>query len=144
MEDKYLISVIGTQTVDGEQDTIELTTSADYIEKNGKKFIKYREYSDEENSSVYVLNLIKIENNNKITISKTLVNTSHLILECGKRHQCVYQTPIGSMSIGVYTSHMSVNLDESGGKIEVEYTIDFNAGFESENKIEIVLTAKNV
>ena len=47
MDDKYIISVIGTQSLDGEEDTIELTTSASYTERNGKKYIKYREYDPE-------------------------------------------------------------------------------------------------
>ena len=70
MDDKYIISVIGTQSLDGEEDTIELTTSASYTERNGKKYIKYREY-DPENGSVYILNIIKIESKNKIALVKS-------------------------------------------------------------------------
>lgn len=142
MDDKYLISVIGTQTVDGEKETLELTTSAAYMEKNGKKFITYREYNPD-NGEQYIVNIIKIEGKNKITLTKNDSDKcSQLILECGKRHQCFYSTPIGSMSIGIYTESMSHSLDENGGKIEIDYTIDFNADFQSENHMEIVLAEK--
>ena len=139
MDDKYIISVIGTQSFDGEEDTIELTTSASFAERNGKKFIKYREY-DPENGNVYVSNVIKIESEDKITLVKNGGNRySQLILECGKRHQCMYSSAIGSMSIGIYTETISCDVDKDGGKIEIDYTIDFNSDFQSDNHMLIVL-----
>lgn len=111
------------------------------MNKNGKKFVKYREYSEDGENS-YVTTVLKIEDSNKVTITKTMNTTSQLILERGKRHQCIYFTPIGSMSIGVYTEDMRCTIDENGGRLEVAYTIDFNSGFESYNRIEIELTKK--
>ena len=144
MDDKYIISVIGTQSLDGEEDTIELTTSASYTERNGKKYIKYREY-DPENGSVYILNIIKIESKNKITLVKSGDERySQLILECGKRHQCMYTSSMGSMSIGIYTESISYEIDKDGGKIEIDYTIDFNSDFQSDNHMLIILRKKEL
>ncbi len=144
MDDKYIISVIGTQSLDGEEDTIELTTSASYTERNGKKYIKYREY-DPENGSVYILNIIKIESKNKIALVKSGDERySQLILECGKRHQCMYTSSIGSMSIGIYTESISYEIDKDGGKIEIDYTIDFNSDFQSDNHMLIILRKKEL
>ncbi|MBQ6557770.1 MAG: DUF1934 domain-containing protein [Clostridia bacterium] len=142
MDDKYIISVIGTQSFEEDEDTIELTTSASYIERNGKKFIKYREY-DPDNNNVYVSNVIKIESKDKITLVKNGGNRySQLILECGKRHQCMYSSSIGSMSIGIYTETIAYDVDENGGKIEIDYTIDFNSDFQSDNHMLIILRKK--
>ncbi len=144
MDDKYIISVIGTQSLDGEEDTIELTTSASYTERNGKKYIKYREY-DPENGSVYILNIIKIESKNKITLVKSGDERySQLVLECGKRHQCMYTSSMGSMSIGIYTESISYEIDKDGGKIEIDYTIDFNSDFQSDNHMLIILRKKEL
>jgi len=142
LDDKYIISVIGTQSFEEDEDTIELTTSASYIERNGKKFIKYREY-DPDNNNVYVSNVIKIESKDKITLVKNGGNRySQLILECGKRHQCMYSSSIGSMSIGIYTETIAYDVDENGGKIEIDYTIDFNSDFQSDNHMLIILRKK--
>ncbi|MDE7389452.1 MAG: DUF1934 domain-containing protein [Lachnospiraceae bacterium] len=140
MEDKYIISVVGTQLVDDEQDVLTMTTTASYSERNGKKLIKYKEYPDED-SEIPVTTLLKLEEN-KLTISKKMGVTSQLILECGKRHQCAYSTPIGVMTIGVYTESMEYEIDAQGGFIEVSYTLDFNADLESKNTINIKLTKK--
>lgn len=142
MNDNYIISVIGTQTVDGEKNTIELTTAASYMEKNGRKLIKYREY-DPDNGENYAVNIIKIESTDKIILVKNNHgNIGQLILESGKRHQCLYDTPVGSMSIGIYTDTVSLDIDENGGKIEIDYTIDFNADFQSDNHMKIILKKK--
>ena len=42
MEENYLISILGRQTVNGEQDEVEVTTLGRYTEKNGKKYIVYK------------------------------------------------------------------------------------------------------
>lgn len=139
--DKYVISVVGTQSVDGESDTIELTTTAAFTERNGKKLIRYKEYADD-SSGEYITTLLSIENDKKLSIIKNLDKHSELILEEGQRHQCAYFTPLGNMMIGVYTESISVDIDENGGSVEVEYTLDFNSGFESSNKIEIELRKK--
>lgn len=142
MNDNYIISVIGTQTVDGEKNTIELTTAASYMEKNGRRLIKYREY-DPDNGENYAVNIIKIESKEKIILVKNNHgNIGQLILESGKRHQCLYDTPVGSMSIGIFTDTVSLDIDENGGKIEIDYTIDFNADFQSDNHMKIILKKK--
>ena len=144
MDDKYLVSVIGTQIVDDEENTIELTTSASYAERNGKKYIKYREYDPDYGES-YISNVIKIENEDKITLVKTSERKySQLILECGVRHQCMYTSAIGTLSIGIYTDSIFCELDENGGKIEIDYTIDFNSDFQSDNHMLILLNKKEI
>ncbi len=144
MDEKYIVSVIGTQIVDDEENTIELTTSASYAERNGKKYIKYREY-DTDFGEPYISNIVKIESNKKITLVKNSgVKYSQLILESGVRHQCMYQSAVGTLSIGIYTDWIQCELDENGGKVEIEYTIDFNSDFQSENHMLIVLEKKGV
>ena len=144
MSKDYLITVTGTQTFDEESETLELTTSAVYGERNGKKLIKYKEYDTEDAGSV-VSNIIKIEGKDKITLVKNNgVHYSQLILEYGKRHQCFYSTPIGNMAVGIYTDSMTHEIDENGGRIEIDYSIDFNGDFQSENHLVIVLCKKEL
>ena len=40
MEEKYILSVEGKQTVDGQSDKIDLQTRASYMMKNGNRYIK--------------------------------------------------------------------------------------------------------
>ncbi len=143
MPDKkdYLISVTGIQEVDGERDKIELTTVGNYMIKNGKTYIGYKEYFDDDPSSVSD-NLIKIEPDDRVTIIRNGGKQTRLILEKGRRHQCHYRTVMGDMMIGVFTDTVSNKLDKSGGKLHVSYELDFNNEFISKNEFYIDVQEK--
>lgn len=134
---KYLISIVGEQILDGESDKVEVLTTGNYLMKKDHCYIGYKEY-EENNPNDYSDNLIKVENE-VVTISRKGSTKSQLMLEKGKRHQCVYQTPMGDLMIGVYTKSMKSTLTEKGGTLEVSYTLDFNTDLVSENKFKVTI-----
>ncbi len=137
---KYLISIIGEQILDGESDKIEVLTTGNYMIKKDHCYIGYKEY-EENNPNDYSDNLIKVEND-MVTITRKGTMKSQLMLEKGKRHQCVYQTPMGDLMIGVYTKSMKSTLTETGGTLEVSYTLDFNTDLMSENSFKVTVEEK--
>ncbi len=137
MKKEYLISILGEQTLDGEKDKIEVITSGNFIKKKDHYYIGYKEY-DDDNPSLFFNNLIKVEDN-MVTISRKGPMRSTLLLEHGRRHQCVYQTVAGDMVIGVFTKTLNNNLSERGGSLEVSYTLDFNTDLVSENRFYITV-----
>ena len=140
--DNYLISVTGIQEVDGEKDSIELTTVGSYMINNrGNKYTGYKEY-DEENPSISSNNVVKVENDDKVTIIRNGGQQTRLILERGKRHQCHYRTIMGDLMIGVFTDSITSNLDDKGGKLHVSYELDFNNEFISKNEFYIDVKEK--
>ena len=99
----YMISIVGEQKVEGQDDRIEVITEGKYMMKNGHFLINYKEY-DEDLPDKFLNNLVKVENET-VTISRKGPLSSQLILEKGKRHQCMYQTIAGTLSICLlYTS----------------------------------------
>ena len=60
MEENYLISILGRQVVNGEPEEIEVTTFGQYSEKNGKRYIMYREYEDSVPSSKARTSILKV------------------------------------------------------------------------------------
>ena len=141
MDNNYLISIIGTQEVDGEKDTVEVMTNGDLVTKNGTTYISYREYSND-NPNIYSHNLIKIESDEKVTIIRKGETESRLILEKGKRHQCFYKTVAGSLVIGIFTDEVNIDLSEKGGSLSLSYSIDFNSDLVSNNEFKISLKVK--
>ncbi len=140
-EEKYMISIVGEQILDGESDKIEVLTGGNYIMKNGHSYIGYKEY-DETSPNDYYDNLIKVENDT-VTITRKGPMRSQLMLQKGRRHQCYYQTPAGELMIGVYTKTMNSTLGENGGRLEVSYTLDFNTDLVSENSFIITVEQKS-
>lgn len=139
MKDKFLISIKGIQVIDGEKDVIEMTTTGKYIKKNDHAYIGYKEY-DRDNPEICSNNLIKVENEDKVTIVRNEGKQTRLILEKGRRHQCHYRTVMGDLMIGVFSDTISSQLDENGGKLYVKYSLDFNSSFVSKNEFYIDIT----
>lgn len=136
----YMISIVGEQRVDGQDDRIEVLTEGKYMMKSGHFLINYKEY-DEDLPDKFFNNLIKVEDET-VTISRKGPLSSQLILEKGKRHQCMYQTVAGTLSIGVFTKTLNNNLNKNGGSLEVIYTLDFNSDLVSENRFKIDIEKK--
>ncbi len=141
MDNNYMISIVGTQEVDGEKETIEVMTEGDIIEKNGRTYISYREYCDD-NPKNYSHNLIKLEDDGKITIIRKGETESRLILEKGKRHQCYYRTIAGDLMIGIFTEFVKRDISPDGGSLNIKYSIDFNNDLVSNNEFYIKVTKK--
>lgn len=137
MQNNYLISVTTQQILaEDETDKIELVTDGDYTIKNGHRYIVYKEYSDDtppQHNSTF----IKIEKNEgseeTVTISRRGTMRSDLILEKGKRHQCHYDTPMGTLIMGIYTAKIDNRLSNDGGTLTLEYDVDYNSDFISKN-----------
>ena len=136
----YMISIVGEQKVEVQDDRIEVITESKYMMKNGHFLINYKEY-DEDLPDKFLNNMVKVENET-VTISRKGPLSSQLILEKGKRHQCMYQTIAGTLSIGVFTKTLNNNLNENGGSLEVIYTLDFNSDLVSENRFRIDIEKK--
>ena len=68
-KEKYLISIIGEQIVDGETDKIEVITTGNYMIKRDHCYIGYKEY-DEDAPENFFDNLIKVEKDTVTIIRK--------------------------------------------------------------------------
>lgn len=139
-EQDFLITIVGRQTVDGSTDTVEVLTEGTLISKDGHYLILYREYSDD-TEGLYSDNTIKVESDT-VVIRRSGVTSTELYLEREKRHQCLYETEAGCLSIGIYTKSVKNRLTPEGGTLEVSYTIDFSADLISENHFSLKIERK--
>lgn len=137
---RYRITIIGEQLVDGEHNKIEVLTDGKFMQKRDHFYIGYREY-DEDNPSKVYNNVIRVDKD-MVTISRTGPQRSRLLLQKDKRHQCIYETVAGTLSIGVFTKTLHSTLRENGGTLEVSYTLDFNTDLVSENRFHITVEEK--
>ncbi len=140
-KERYLISILGEQKLDGETDKVEVLTGGNFIKRKDRFFIGYREY-DEDNPDTFYNNMIKVEGDT-VTIDRKGPMQSQLLLQKGKRHQCIYRTIAGDLNIGVFTKTLENRLNERGGTLEVSYTLDFNTDLVSENRFFIKIEEKD-
>ena len=133
-----IISITGVQEIDGETDTIEFITDGRFGIKEGKYFLSYDEgYLIEGGGNVKTK--FFVNSPQAVVISRKGDIESRMEIEKDERRICFYDTPIGKISIGIYGEEVNVNLNESGGEIDLAYTVDSELKPISQNKVKITV-----
>lgn len=133
------VSVSGTQFELDPAEPIELITFGDYYHKNGKHYILYDEIDLEEGETIK--NRIKMTPD-KIEVVKSGSLNGQLIFEKGKNHLTYYDTPMGSLLMGVNTNSIRMIEEENHIKATVRYSLEVNYDHISNCEITIDVRSK--
>ena len=72
-----------------------------------------------------------------VTMTREGTMNSQMIFEEGKKHNFLYDTPFGATTMGVNTSRVSVDMNERGGAMEVDYMVDYQQSVVGHNHFMI-------
>lgn len=134
MTKEILLSIAGLHLVDGENGNVEVVTPGDYYSRGGKHYILYDEVV--EGMSGHISNVIKVREDTLEITKKGLTNT-RMVLEKGKRHKAVYQTPFGNIELGLTGQNLLVTETEENIDIRAEYLLEINEENMAECTIEM-------
>lgn len=118
-----MIKVLGIQSKpDGsDRDNIELLTEGQYDYSEDKITISY----DESKLTGYVGSVTTFTiYPDYIILNRDGELNTDMIFDDAMRHECHYDTPVGSMRLGIVTLDVKRELDENGGHMEVHYILD--------------------
>lgn len=138
MKKDIKVSVSGIQFEIEPTEPVELICFGDYYNKNGKHYILYDEIDMEEGDTIK--NRIKMTPN-KIEVTKSGAMNGQLIFEQGKNHLTYYDTPMGSLLMGVNTSSIRMMEEEDHIKATVRYSLEMN--YEHISNCEITIDVKS-
>ncbi len=132
-----MITVKTVQINENGKENMELTTEGRFGEKDGEFLITYKDsmMSDEFGE---VNTSIKVEKG-VVTITRSGAYRSKINLEKGKRCNCLYATPFGTMTMGFFGEEIESSLTEKGGSLKVLYAVDVNDAQVSKNEIYITV-----
>lgn len=131
-----VIKITGTQTVDGEQDVVELTTNGTLKRQNdGWQLCYYETEATGMEGTTTQLDIVP----GHLNLMRSGTHPSMLILEKGRRHHCNYHTPYGTIDLGTYASEISYDLHDKGGEVNFSYTLGFNGGVSSAHTVHITV-----
>lgn len=133
--DEVIINIKGTQTVDGEDEIMELTTVGKLSEKDGKWYLRYDE--NEMIGQKGVSTLLKIIDEHQVVMQRTGNMNTRLTVEKGQRHMSHYDTGMGQMRVGIFGEKIENAITADGGRFYMSYTIDVNYDMVSRNQVEI-------
>ena len=134
MRKNVMLTIRGTQRIDGQEETIELLTCGQLARRNGSYWISY----DESETTGFAghRTTLHIEKN-RVTMRRTGLTSSNLVIEKGARHQCNYETGYGPLNIGICGEFITSSLSDEGGDVDFAYSMDIDTALQAEQRISI-------
>lgn len=136
---KVIINIVDSHEIDGENSSSELITIGTL---NGCGDNYSLVYSEQDEYLKGCITTLKIENKNRIVMTRTGDICTEMIIEKDKRHNCHYITPHGDFMMGIFARYVHSTMGADGGELKFQYTVDFNTGLASVN--ELMVTVKEV
>lgn len=126
MTKDVLLSISGLQfAAQDEEDTmpVEVITAGDYYKKNGKHYILYNEVTEGFDGNTK--NIIKLTEDS-LDITKRGVSNVHMVFEKNKKNVSYYNTPFGSLLIGIDAKSVDIAETEDNIDVRVKYNLEVN------------------
>lgn len=140
MKDNVTISLTSIQWQDGEKTQTELVTKARQSRLSGFDVIAY----DDTEATGFEGSVTTIKTHgNSAYITREGTANSVLALEEGRKNFCQYETPYGSMRLGVYAHNVDNTIAENG-RLYLKYSLDLNGSPLSENEIIMTINKGNI
>ena len=138
MNKEVIINISGLQLDAGTEEPIELMTTGDYYLKNGKHYVIYDELTDD---SQVVKNRLKISPK-VVEVTKKGASSSHMVFERGKENLTYYDTPFGSLLLGINTSKLDLEEKEDSMALHIDYGLSINSDHVSDCSIDVSIASK--
>ena len=135
MKKDVLLTIKDSHTIDGDTESYEMSTRGIWESDLSGYKISYDEQYDELKGCHTELHV----KGSCVSMVRTGSFNTEMTIEMGKRHNCQYQSPFGSMLIGISAQKVASDIIDGKGTLELRYTIDFYGGVASENELIITL-----
>ena len=130
-----LITVRGIQvTADEPATDMELVTEGEYTYDNGTGWFTYEE--TEITGMEGTTTRFDFSPTEAVITREGSVSSKMVFME-GKLNVFLYNTPWGSMTMGIDTHKIESDLNEHGGSIEIDYTLSFDRAPLSRNRFSV-------
>lgn len=130
-----VITIVSRQNFEGcEPDQIDLITTGRLYGRNGKFYISYEE--SELTGMEGSRTTLKIEPK-QITMTRTGTYPSQMRFAEHKREVGLYETELGSVAVSTHTSKLTSSIDENGGALEINYTVEIDANLAGAHRFEM-------
>ena len=132
---KAMISIKGSPAYPyNEDDGYELMTDGVYLSKDGFSVFSYME--SELTGFNGLLTTFNVEPD-RVVLKRGGDMISEMIFSEKQKHNFLYETPFGSIMMGIDTRSIQRNLRDDGGSLEIRYDIEVDNVAVSQNLFQI-------
>ncbi len=135
MTKNVLIKIIGTQEINNETETSEFTTEGRFGHRDGSFYLSYDE--GEILGLKNVKALLYVKEDGTVILQRSGPMTARMVIAAGKRNTCLYNTPFGTITMGISAETVKHQFGPEGGSISLSYTIDTDLKLMSRNTLNI-------
>ena len=138
MEKDVIISIRGLQNLahSGEEDRFELITAGRLRRCDGAYTLEYDETDLTGMKGTKTAFEIAPE---RIILMRTGDINSQMVFEQGRRHLSLYELAEGSLSVGVSTRRLRVDIGDDGGELEFHYGLEIDQAEIGENAVHLTV-----
>jgi uncharacterized beta-barrel protein YwiB (DUF1934 family) len=137
MKKLVVIAVKGMQKYENaEPDAVELVTEG-WFQRDGARYTIA--YEESELTGLDNTRTTIQADGDRLTMVRMGEFNAQMVFQEGRRHLSMYNTPYGSMAIGVNTHHLLVDLNDQGGLIEIDYAIEVDHEVAGRNVFRITV-----
>ena len=141
MNKDVIISISGWQfTDDCDGETLELVTEGKLARDGELYSITYDE--SELTGLDGTTTMLEIDKD-RIVLSRRGNVDSQLVFEQGKKHMGFYETMFGAFTVGVSTRKISSTIADTGGNIEIDYTVEVDHALAGQNNFRLNVREAN-
>jgi uncharacterized beta-barrel protein YwiB (DUF1934 family) len=139
---KVIITVNGIQiTADEPAENMELITEGEYTFADGMGFFTYEE--SEMTGMAGTTTRFDFSPTEAVITREGTVSSKMVFVE-GKMNVFLYNTPYGTMTMGIDTHKIENTLTEKGGVIDIDYTLTFDRAELSRNRFNVKIKEQAV
>ena len=142
MTKDIIVTISGLHDNDGEVDApIETMTPGQYFFKNGKHYVVYDEMLDGLEGTLK--STIKFTEN-QVELLRSGAASARMVFQPEHEHMVIYQTPMGPLSISLYTEDLEVQIGENLIDLRIEYSLKTEGVVVSESTVHIEVCPKEL
>ena len=132
---RALITVSGIQGIAGDDtDTIELVTEG-YYTRSENGFEMY--YLESELTGLAGTATRVVVEPDRVTIERSGTLNARMVFIPGQKSSFLYDTRFGSATLEVETKKINARLDDFGGELCIDYTVNMEHTVSSKNQLKI-------
>ena len=133
---EVIISIRGRQFFSefGDNESVELVTSGELIRSEEEYILVYRESNLTGFDGAVATLVINPE---RITFLRSGTVSTQMVFEEGRKHLSYYDTEDGSLLIGVQASKVRSAMNDFGGDIEMEYSVEIDHALSGASQVAI-------
>ena len=142
MTKDIIITISGLHDNEGTTDEpIETMTPGQYFFKNGKHYVVYDEVLDGLEGTLK--STIKFTED-QVELIRNGAASARMVFQPGQEHMVIYQTPMGPLSISLYTEEIIAEIGEERMALHIDYSLKTEGVVVSESVVHIEICPKEL